>query len=67
MKFKPLMKPLPASLLLLSSLLLTACASEPQRTASGRPLKLETIRRPYGPTVYAFRPVNEPVHRSSHD
>ncbi len=47
---------LPAGLLLVSALLLSACAhSEPPRTASGRKLKLETIRRPHMATIYQYR------------
>ena len=49
---------LPAGLLLVSALLLSACANrEPPRTASGRKLKLETIRRPHMATVYQYRAV----------
>ena len=44
-----------ASLLIVSALLLSACAHEPPRTASGRKLKLETIRRPHMATVYQYR------------
>jgi hypothetical protein len=48
----------PASLLLLCAIFLSACATEPPRTASGRKLKLETIRRPHMAPVYMYRAVD---------
>ena len=46
---------LSASLLLVGALLFAACANEPPRSASGRRLKLETIRRPHMATIYQYR------------
>ncbi|MGB8167201.1 MAG: hypothetical protein WCF18_06890 [Chthoniobacteraceae bacterium] len=47
---------LPAGLLFLSALFLSACANEPPRDASGRKLKLETIHRPHRAPIYQYRP-----------
>jgi hypothetical protein len=46
-------------LLLLFAIAVSACAQQPpQRTASGKVQKLETITRPFGPNTYVFRDVN---------
>jgi hypothetical protein len=44
--------------LLICALLLGACANEPPRTASGKKLKLETIRRPHMAPTYVYRAVD---------
>jgi len=46
-------------LLVLCALAMTSCAGQ-QKSASNQNLKLETIRRPMGPTTYLYRETNDP-------
>jgi len=53
------MNPRLALLSLTSLLVFAACANHPPQTASGRPLKLETVYRPDRQPIYQYRPVDQ--------
>ncbi len=46
-------------LLMIGAAALTACVSQPPPSQTHRKLKLETVQRPFGPTTYQYREVNE--------
>ena len=46
---------------LICALALVSCANQPQ-PPPGKKMKLETIQRPYGPTTYLYREVDDSSH-----